>query len=337
MVISNGVNLRIRGIYATALTKFFTDCGFSIIEPSPKISQRLDIEDRLYFSRVEIKDRKDRQSVSLDGEAKQIGLVIEAMRKQFLDMIVRKGSPPSPPGRMGEGKFPLKTLLNYISFEVEFPYISKSALDQLRSAALPTVRDHHKLRTFAKDSVDRAEEELAQLPDRRIEIEERLKGLIYETFKPGKAIKIYHVKPEGEIISLTSGEVIEFDFGKGTVLLKRMFKAGKYDGLGTPKEEGDYAMTEVREGFWVVRHSYYSKEGKQKGELYNINTPAEYYPGNIRYVDLHIDVVRWPDGKTKVIDEEDLEKSVRSGHISKELAEKVKGIAKELRSSVYFC
>jgi len=31
---------------------------------------------------------------------------------------------------------------------------------------------------------------------------------------------------------------------------------------------------------------------------------VEFYPDKIRYIDLEIDVVRWPDGKGRVIEED---------------------------------
>jgi predicted RNA-binding protein associated with RNAse of E/G family len=39
------------------------------------------------------------------------------------------------------------------------------------------------------------------------------------------------------------------------------------------------------------------------GELYNIGTPVEFFPDHLRYVDLELDVVRLPDGTSRLEDE----------------------------------
>ncbi|MDW8103257.1 MAG: DUF402 domain-containing protein [Anaerolineae bacterium] len=106
---------------------------------------------------------------------------------------------------------------------------------------------------------------------------------------------------------------------EGLIILRRWrYKGrGQYDGLNLPKEEGDYALTEVKEGSRILKHTYFGREGNLKGEFFNINTPVELYPGFIRYVDLEVDVVRWPDGQVRVVDEEELQKVVSRGCLMK--------------------
>ena len=126
---------------------------------------------------------------------------------------------------------------------------------------------------------------------------------------------------------------MDFDSENALLRLRRqskIFRAGAYNSLGVAKEEGDYAITEGREQNWVLSHVYYSKEGKPKGAFFNINTPLELYPGKIRYIDLHIDVVRWPDGRCQIVDKEKLEACVKRGHLSQWLADKAMSIAEEL-------
>ncbi|GAI07944.1 unnamed protein product, partial [marine sediment metagenome] len=131
-------------------------------------------------------------------------------------------------------------------------------------------------------------------------IEAHFRGLIQDNFRPGNIVRIEHVKPEGQLIQLTPGKIRDFEPNSTKVVIKREgLRTGRYDGLGIIKEEGDYAITETQQGSWVVIHSYYSMTDELKGQFYNINTPVEFYPDRIRYVDLHIDVIRWPDGKIK--------------------------------------
>ena len=85
--------------------------------------------------------------------------------------------------------------------------------------------------------------------------------------------------------------------------------------------KGDYCLTEIREGEWYIRHSYFSKEHLRIGEYFNINTPAELYPYGARYVDLEVDVIQRAGENAFPIDQEKLEVLARKGCIGKGPAE----------------
>lgn len=57
---------------------------------------------------------------------------------------------------------------------------------------------------------------------------------------------------------------------------------------------------------------------------------AEFYHDGIRYVDLEVDVVRWPDGTARTIDREHLERGVADGVVGRGLASRALAIAAEL-------
>jgi len=57
---------------------------------------------------------------------------------------------------------------------------------------------------------------------------------------------------------------------------------------------------------------------------------VEIYPKTLRYVDLEVDICIKPDGSTKILDMEKLEKALKEEFISRRLFEKVKAKAKEL-------
>ncbi len=97
-----------------------------------------------------------------------------------------------------------------------------------------------------------------------------------------------------------------------------------YDGLGIPKEPGDYAVTEVEIGEWHFKTEYFSRDGRLKGTYVNLNTPVELYPYGIRYVDLEVDVCMWPDGRVEKLDEEKLEKAMEEGLVSEKLVKLVR-------------
>ncbi|MFQ6066070.1 MAG: DUF402 domain-containing protein [bacterium] len=321
------VNVKVRGIYSTALTKIFTDSGFFIVQPSADICRRFNLQNPRYYPvGVTIKDKEDKQGVTLQGDAEPSELIIKAMKNYLPDMIVKQTSLEP------ENETQVSSTL--ASWEVEFPYLSKSCLDQLRASIIPTVRNHHRFRIFASQYLDLMERELTKSPYRQHEIEKMLhEKLLFDYFQKGSFLEIEHVRPDFELINLCRGEITEFDPEKTGVKIKRKFKEGRYDGLDIPIEPGDYAITEAKEGDWILRHAYYSSHGSLKGIFYNINTPIEFYPGRIRYIDLHLDVVKWPDQTIKIVDKEKLDFSVQSGWVDQRLADKAIQIAENLAST----
>jgi Ribonuclease G/E len=140
--------------------------------------------------------------------------------------------------------------------------------------------------------------------------------------EPGRDVEIEHVKPEGKVILLRGGRIASLSEDKSEMLIRRFLKGGKYDGLGVIIEKGDYAMTGVTEGDWVVKHSYFSAEGVLKGEYWNINTPVEFYPDRIRYIDLHVDVVARKGGSRELIDKDQLDHLVEARYITADIAQR---------------
>lgn len=126
---------------------------------------------------------------------------------------------------------------------------------------------------------------------------------------------------------------VDHDLAERKLTLKRTrYKGGdKYDGLELPKEVGDYALTEAKESEWFYKHTYHHKDGRLVGEYYNINTPIEFYPNKIRYIDLETGVIRWPDGKVEVIEENLLDPQLKLGYLSEKLVKKAKRVAEEFK------
>ncbi len=275
-------------------------------------STRFNENKRYDHSDVSIRDRIDREGVNILGLAAEVDDVVSILQENLPDIIVREKAMPG--------------WLGYILVNAEFPGESKKILDQLRGAVMPTVKNHHKFKIFASHIVTQAEAELRSYPDKRDDIEKNLNSII--AFKTGEKIDIEHVKVS-EITLQLFGEILKSeDTG---LKIKRPFKGGGvYDGMTIMKEEGDYALTEIREGSYYVKHDYYSYSGELKGTYYNINTQVEFYPGKVRYVDLEVDVVKESGGKTQIIDMEMLEKYQKEGFINSSLAMQAKKIAEEL-------
>ncbi len=104
--------------------------------------------------------------------------------------------------------------------------------------------------------------------------------------------------------------------------------------MNLPIRKGDYCLTEIREGEWYIRHSYFSKEHLRIGEYFNINTPTELYPYGARYVDLEVDVIRRAGENAFAIDREKLEVLARKGCIGKDLQNKVLLVSEQLLRSL---
>lgn len=313
--------IKIRGIYATALTQFSIDNKFSIIDPSKEIRERFKNYKKMNHKGVidvEIRDLENRQGILLKGDENKLRELSRLIHISFFDAILREE----------RGK-------ESALISIEFPYHSKSILDQLRNRVIPTVPNHHRLRIIASEYVDLMEKvELSCHPEKRESVGKNLEEkLIWSRFEKGKELKIEHVKLDGKVIFLSEGEIVETKLSEKRLLLKRWKFKGRrnYDGLNIPKEQGDYAITDIKDGEWYYKHTYYRQDGTIIGEYYNINTKVEFYPDRIRYVDLEIDVVRWPDGRVEILEEDLLDKRVKEGFITQELADKGKEISLSLK------
>ncbi len=313
--------VKIRGIYTTALTKLLLDSRFLIVYPSREVLSRFEIKwsDSASLD-VSIMDRSDGQGVILEGEADRTTEVMEALRSVLFDVVSRRLSPP-------ENK-------DTSIYDVEFPSLSKAALDRIRGEVIPTLQGHHRFRIIASEYVDLVEREVEKYPFKMAKMEEAVgKRLVLDALENGKGLEIEHVKPEGSLIHLRGGEITSLSADKREMLIRRVLRQGRYDGLGLTIEEGDYAITRVREGDWLVRHSYYSANGDLRGKYWNVNTPVEFYPDKIRYIDLHVDVVMREGGRPEIIDRDHLERLVGDGYIKEELASKALELAEALTLS----
>mgnify|MGYP000277025666 CR=1 FL=1 len=220
----------------------------------------------------------------------------------------------------------LKEGFNRVS--IEFPYISKKRLDELRSEVTPTIRNHHYYKAcggYISAAVDMAEN-LLKRGERREYVDDAFRKVVSGMFpSTGSRIQIEHVKFDGRRFNLGSAEVEFADEDYTLLRLRRIIRGrGLYDGLETVREPGDYSVTETGFGSWILKSSYFSKDGVFKGAYINLNTPVEVYPHSIRYIDLEVDVCLEPDGEVKVVDEELLERAFEEHLITKVLMEKTR-------------
>ncbi len=161
------------------------------------------------------------------------------------------------------------------------------------------------------------------------ELEEMLfrKAILGPLIEVGQ-VRLEHVRPSGRPMRPRLG-VLQSARPK-RLIFRREFSAGRYDGLDLPISKGDYCLTEVREGEWCVKHSYFSRQGQAIGDYYNINTPTELYPYGARYIDLEVDVVQRASESAFAIDREKFEVLVRKGCVGKDLENKVLVLCEQL-------
>jgi len=210
---------------------------------------------------------------------------------------------------------------------------SRFGLDDARREVTVTMPGHHRIKAgseAASGAVDFAEALGASTEGFPF-------GAVTDQFGPreGDRVAIEHGKPDGRLITLGRGEVTARDRDAGRVTVRReMSPGGSYDELGVERERGDVATTRFTEGNWWYPTVYESEDGDVKGTYLNVSTPVEVFPDAVRYVDLHVDVVKHADGRVEVVDEDELQDCVDAGLVSEALAEKALSVAERVRAAV---
>lgn len=225
--------------------------------------------------------------------------------------------------------FPPTTVNLWWSANLELPGGAKEKLDRIRSTVVPTLRNHHRLKIIDPDLLESAEAEVSRRPEDRPALEDMLvKKAILGPLIEGGRVRLEHIRPLGRPMTPRTG--VLKSVGPKRVVFRREFSKGRYDGLDLPIREGDYCLTEIREGEWCVKHSYFSKQHLGIGDYYNINTPTELYPYGARYVDLEVDVIQRAAESAFAIDREKFEVLVRKGCIGKDLENRVLVFSEQL-------
>jgi hypothetical protein len=319
--------IKIRGIYTTSFTRLLLDSGYRIADPSPEIRQRFKLGPTARTPDILLKDREDHQGVDIIGEADGISRLLKTIQEHLIDAALMHFGP------LDEEKMDILEELRpsgeLARAWLELGGASKGKLDDLRSSVIPTLARHHRLRIVQPGILEKAEKKLGERPKLKKALErEVFQEAILFPLSKAEGVRVEHLKIRDKPVRPREG--ILWEAKETRVLIKRSFSRGRYDGLDLPIQEGDYGLTEVQEGAWHVKHSYFSKDGKLKGEYYNINTPVELYPYGARYIDLEIDVVRRAGEPPFFLDREDLGLLVKEGKISRQMGKEALGVAEEL-------
>lgn len=231
------------------------------------------------------------------------------------------------------GNVPLELAFPTQGVWIWFGRDSRFQLDRIRRNVVPTLSGHHRIKTgshTASSAVDFAERLGTTVDAFPV-------GPVLEQFGPheGDHVGLSHGKPDGRCYSLGQAEIVDVDTESGTLTVEREIQSsGTYDALGVTREPGDIATSRFREGRWWYPTSYRSSEGTLRGTYLNVNTPVELFPDTVRYVDLHMDVVKWPDGEVSVVDRDELAAAVDAGHVPDPLADRARGVAEQVASAV---
>ncbi|USZ70607.1 DUF402 domain-containing protein [Natronosalvus halobius] len=263
--------------------------------------------------------RWHRSAVDADLEAMTAALENAVSRAQTLESRLEEvPEEPGDPARLAD---PQATAWLWFGRESRF------ALDEVRRTAETTMVGHHRIKAgdrSASAAVDFAEAVASPTGEEAFPF-----AAVSRQFGPttGDRLALGHGKPDGRLITLGTGEVTDWSEDGSLTLERAMRGGGIYDALEVPIQDGDVAITKLKEGRWWYPTTYKGADGTTKGTYVNVCTPVELFSHSARYVDLHVDVIRRADGSVSVVDEDELEAAVADGQISSELAEKARSVA----------
>jgi len=201
------------------------------------------------------------------------------------------------------------------------------ALDDHRRGMTTTMAGHHRIkagRGSASEAVDFVEAVCDDPGEGEFPF-----GAVTRQFGPqeGDSVSIGHGKPDGRCFDLGPGEVTACSADGEVTVRRKLTPGGTYDAIGGEIQPGDVAVTKFREGRWWYPTVYRGENGETRGTYVNVCTPVEVFPQGARYVDLHVDVVKYPDGTVERVDEDELAAAREAGNVSAELAEKARAVA----------
>ena len=258
-----------------------------------------------------------------DMDALRAALERANARADAVERALAEADPDAAPARLVA---PLGTAWVWFGRESRF------ALDDRRREVMTTMPGHHRTKAAtetASAAVDFAEavcEPAGAFPF----------AAVTRQFGPreGDRVAIEHGKPEGRCITLGRGEVTDYD-PDGVIRVEReMTPGGSYDALGVERRAGDVAVTKFVEGRWWYATVYRDSEGATRGTYVNVCTPLEIFPEAVRYVDLHVDVVRHADGRVERVDDDELDAAVEAGNVPGPLAERARDVASRIEDAL---
>lgn len=205
-------------------------------------------------------------------------------------------------------------------------------LDRHRRAVVETMAGHHRVKAGggpASAAVDFVEALPGSPPDFEADAAMAAFGP-----KPGERIQVRHGKPDGSAYELGPAEVVDRADGGEIRVERAMTGGGTYDALGAEREAGDRAVSTFVEGRWWYPTVYRSADGGRKGTYVNVGTPIEVFPDRVRYMDLHVDVIKRPAGAVEVVDGDELDGAVSAGLVPESIAARAHQVAASVANAL---
>ena len=265
-----------------------------------------------------------RDATEADMDALRDALDRASARAERIDATLGAAGAPRPtrPLRADDTTADARPATAWVWFGRE----SRETLDAHRRAVTTTMPGHHRIKAGSRRAsagVDFAES-VATFDDDRFPF-----AAVTDQFGPseGDTVRLVHGKPDGRAFSLGRATVTHVTSDGNVTVEREMQSAGTYDGLGTDRERGDTAVTKLREDRWWYPTSYEGSDGTSKGTYVNVCTPVEVFPDAVRYVDLHVDVVKRPDGTVERVDDDELDRAEQRGELSAALADRARAVA----------
>ncbi|MFC7132132.1 MULTISPECIES: DUF402 domain-containing protein [Salinibaculum] len=224
------------------------------------------------------------------------------------------------------------------TYWVWFGRETRFALDEHRREVVDTMAGHHRIKaadSAASAAVDFVEAVCDRSPSADGDQDFPF-DVVTRQFGPreGETVTIDHGKPDGRCFTLGRGEVTACDADGSVTVQREMSPGGTYDALGTDRQAGDVAVTKFQEGRWWYPTVYRGDDGTRRGTYVNVCTPVEVFPDSVRYVDLHVDVVKHADGTVERVDDDELDEAVEAGEIPDPLAEKARSVASAVENAL---
>ncbi|WP_181691302.1 DUF402 domain-containing protein [Natronomonas sp. LN261] len=236
-----------------------------------------------------------------------------------------------------EGEGPRRVVTPVSGAWLWFGRESRFELDSIRRRVSTTMAGHHRTKA-ATDAASSAVDFVEALCGPAAEDGNDETGFPFDVvtrqFGPqtGDSVAIRHGKPAGRTITLGRGEVTERDPGGSITVEREMSGGGTYDAIGVERTAGDVARTTFVEGRWWYATVYESAAGERRGTYVNVCTPVEIFPRAVRYVDLHVDVVKGPDGDVRRVDDDELDAAVVAGTVPEPLAARAREVAASIEN-----
>ena len=209
---------------------------------------------------------------------------------------------------------------------------SRFELDEYRRRVETTMVGHHRTKaateaaSAAVDFVEALCEPTGEFPF----------DAVTRQFGPraGDRIAIEHGKPAGRTITLGRGEVTAIGSDGSVTLEREISGGGSYDALDVERVAGDIATTTFVEGRWWYATVYKGEDGTHRGTYVNVCTPLEVFPDAVRYVDLHVDVVKTAGGEVRRVDDDELDDAVAAGTVPEPLAARAREVAASIENAI---